>query len=215
MEYTLLSFNSMDGTLLVSFYDSELDKSFIYNIEIPLVDSKYLDGEELDTYIKTFSPNAQVTRLKDIKNNNLTKPVNTKPITEQDITDPILDVSLEEAKEFALEHVEAQIGRTRSKYISTSFGQENTYNNKLKEATSIINGLSEVTYYLQEEASILGVSREQLANTIIEKDRQWHQEINPKLEALRINAKSNIRKAATNIDVDTALKNYITALLKY
>lgn len=215
MDYKIISFDSSIGSIIVSFYDAELNQEFKYNIDIPVLEGKYINNEDLEEYIKSFEPKAQVQRLKEIKNNALDIPEKLKQVSPEVIIDPLLEVSLEEAKTFAIDHIEAQIGIVRSKYISTAFGQENTYKLKLEEAKNTLQGVPFVSYYLEEEALLFNTSKESLAEIIIKKDKEWNTEINPKLESLRVFTKSKIRQAESNKEVDEVLKSYITALLKY
>lgn len=74
MQYKVLGYNSKYGSLYVQFSDLDIDQTFEFNIDIPIENGKFISDEALDIYIKSFSPVSQINRIKEIKNNNLTKP---------------------------------------------------------------------------------------------------------------------------------------------
>ena len=216
MDYKILSFVSSIGSIAVSFYDLELDQEFGFNIDIPIENGEYISGEELDSYIKSFSPVFQINRLKEIKNKDLKKP-SSITITEYIEPDLLLDGSLEQAKQFADDKVEAAVTEIRRKYISTLPGQENVYILKKEQALKFIENPDNLPslHYIKEEAEIFNVAPLEIANKILEKFQYWNTEISPKLESLRVFAKHSINVSETNLEVENSLKQFNLATINY
>lgn len=216
MQYKVLEFNSKYGSLYVQFFDEELNQFFEYNIELPIENGQYISGEILDTYIKSFSPVLQINRLKEIKNKDLKKP-SSITITEYVEPNILLDSSLEQAKQFADDKVEAAITEIRKKYISTLPGQENLYILKKEQALKFIENPENLSslHYIKEEAEIFNVAPLEIANKILEKFQYWNTEINPKLESLRVFARHSINVSETNLEVENALKQFNLATINY
>lgn len=216
MEYKVLKFNSNYGSIYVQFFDQDLNQAFEYNIDIPIENGEYISGDALDAYIKSFSPLYQVARLKEIRNNGLKQP-SSITVTEYVEPDLILDVPLDQAKQFAEDQVSSSIERIRKKNISTIAGQENTYLLKVEQSVKYLQNPEDLPnlHYIKEEAEIFGVSPKEIATTILQKNTHWNVDINPKLEAHRIFANYEIRQANTNQEVENALKSFNLNIAKY
>lgn len=66
MQYEIVSFNPATGSSLVRFYTDDFPAGLFYNVDIPLVDGKFISGEELKSHIMAFAPYGQISRAIDV-----------------------------------------------------------------------------------------------------------------------------------------------------
>lgn len=205
MFFKIVSFNS--GTAEVLFWTDKFQEGLKYSVDIPVVDGKFLSGDELTNHIMSFAPFGQIERLVSVKNATIDDPLLVTQSTKEtdQIKDPILDADVEDAKKFAI----ANIDLTANKIISVLVppGKITTYSLKKEQALNFKSqGFSgEVPTLIFVEADALGVEPKQVAEDILNRSCVVEGYV-AEVERYRIPGKAKIRAAKTVEEVDSLLR---------
>lgn len=67
MNYEILNFDSLTGSIDVRFWTDDFVEGLVYRIDVPVVDGRYVDGSELEAAIMSFAPHGQISRLLSVR----------------------------------------------------------------------------------------------------------------------------------------------------
>jgi hypothetical protein len=67
IKHEIIGFDPASGSILVKYFSDELADGLIYNIDVPVVDGRYIVGESLNTLINAFAPTGQMHRVDELK----------------------------------------------------------------------------------------------------------------------------------------------------
>lgn len=112
---------------------------------------------------------------------------------------------LDEAKERALQSLNALVATQQKKWLTALPAQPVIYERKAQDAWALLNGTSSHSTWLAHEAKARGISEQELAQAIVDSSKRWA-EIGAKIEAVRIKAQSVIRKATANAEAFDAVR---------
>ena len=112
--------------------------------------------------------------------------------------------------------IDEAAGEARQCHITTSPGQDLVYMTKLSQAKAFQSDIARSIIpgpYLQAEAEALNITVAKVAANIITASNNWEEITGPKIEKIRLKAKSVI-KEATEENLETLLATAIEALRK-
>lgn len=213
MEYKVLDFNQMTGTLLVNFFTTNYPEGLNYGVDVPVVGGAYISGEDLHDYILSFAPYEQIARLVVLRDSQIAPP--SIPIEPKKISNPILDaVSLEQSKIIAAASIDEAAGAARARFITVTPGQEATYITKYEQAKQFRDAgfLGDAPPFIAAEAAARMITAQAVAEEVISVAVPWETIIGPRIEALRMAGKSQIVTASTQQDVDALTRQFVSQL---
>ena len=114
---------------------------------------------------------------------------------------------IEACRAAAKSKVEGAAARERSKSLTTFPGQDMIYKMKSDEAWAIQNGDADPTPILDAESSARGITRNELASLVLQKEAETHLSM-ADIEAKRARFKDDIEQLSTFVDID----NYINSM---
>lgn len=124
--------------------------------------------------------------------------------------------SVDEARSWARDQVDAAAGVARSRFITTAPGQDAAYRAKYEEAKAFIaagySPASQAIPWIEAEASTAGVSTQVAADRIKERGDAWNLMLGPRIEALRVGGKVRVAGASTVADVLLAARCVVDQL---
>lgn len=99
IQHEILSFDANNGAVLVRYFTESNPNAYIYNVDVPMIDGKYVSEEELTAHIEHLAPKAQLERVEQIANAEVPKYlndiVNKNQIAMQNENDLILQAEAE------------------------------------------------------------------------------------------------------------------------
>jgi len=63
IKHEIVNFNISTGSLTVKYYTDDFPQGLTYNIDVPIVDGKFVGKEEIDTMIEFAKPKGQLERM--------------------------------------------------------------------------------------------------------------------------------------------------------
>lgn len=124
--------------------------------------------------------------------------------------------SVEAAREAMRVQIDAEAGKARAKYITTTPGQSETYTAKYQQAIDYIAaGYPADTGpypWIAHESTTTGLTPTQTANRIKATGDAWVNVLGPTIEGLRVGGKDRLAGCATVADVLTSARASVAAL---
>lgn len=117
------------------------------------------------------------------------------------------DYTLDELKRHAKRDMDAGAGTIRSRYITTSYGQAETYLAKENQARSYKAAVSPIDAeypMLLAEVGITAAAVSLVADAIVAKANEW-QTLAGQIEAVRLGTKQQIDAATTEEEINTIM----------
>ena len=68
IQHETLYFDPDTGSIGVRYFNDEFPSGYVFNIDLPIVDGRYPNEEELNAIIEVHKPVGQLTRIVDVKN---------------------------------------------------------------------------------------------------------------------------------------------------
>lgn len=215
MDYKIIGFDRLTGRIEV-----EYDKLAIANLTLPINSEGFVPtGDDLDKFIKSFYPSFDIERLKNLRNLSKEEIKNADEISKlveirSNLTDPIFDVTIESARNYAKNSIDGAVAKIKAKYLTNTFHQDLTYIAKYNAAILFKNNNYSgiVPNYIKLDARISNNDPKEIADTIIEKYEYWFNIVDPLLESYRVTGKAKINAAIKAADVDLAMREALTPI---
>ena len=114
-----------------------------------------------------------------------------------------LQHNLEKLRAEAIDRIDTTISLYRQGLVTGGSLQLDVYRKKLQEAKDIIKNNSTECIFLETEAKQRGLSLLEMANLIVQKDREYALKL-AEIESFKVEAVQNVTNASTLEEIETA-----------